>query len=158
VARERRELKRWACVVVGALGYVMVPALFERLAPQEWVWAYRRAVKPLYLPWAGVAPGWAVIETIGRRSGHPRKTPVGGRLSGNTYWLVAIDGRHAQYVRNIEANPDVRVRVHGRWRTGKAIRLTEDNPRRRLWRLNPINSLFLWTYGGLDPVTIRIDL
>jgi deazaflavin-dependent oxidoreductase (nitroreductase family) len=114
-------------------------------------------MNPLYIPWAGVAPGWAVIETVGRRSGKTRLTPVGGRLSGDTYWLMAIDGRQAQYVRNIESHPEVRVRVHGRWRAGKAVLVSDDDPKRRLWRLNPVNSLFLWTYGGLDPITMRID-
>lgn len=71
---------------------------------------------PLSIPWAGVAPGRAVIETIGRRSGKTRLTPVGGRLPGDTYWLIAFDGRRAQYLRNIESNPDVRVRDHGRVR------------------------------------------
>jgi deazaflavin-dependent oxidoreductase (nitroreductase family) len=142
----------------GLLLFVVAPALYERLAPRPWVSAFRRTMNPLYLPLAGVAPGWAVIETVGRRSGKTRMTPVGGRLSAETYWLVAIDGRQAQYVRNIESNPEVRVRVHGRWRAGRAVLLTDDNPRRRLWRLNAVNSLFLWTYGGLDPLTIRIDL
>ena len=105
-------------------GYAILPALFERFAPPRWLLPFRRTANSLYLPWAGVAPGWAVIETIGRRSGEPRQTPVGGRLSGDRYWLVAIDGRHAQYVRNIEVNPKVRIRIHGRWlRTGVAAPL-----------------------------------
>jgi deazaflavin-dependent oxidoreductase (nitroreductase family) len=145
-------------VLGGLLVFEVAPALFERLAPRPWVVAFRRAMNPLYLPLAGRAPGWAVIETVGRRSGKPRLTPVGGRLSADAYWLVAIDGRQAQYVRNIESNPVVRVRVHGRWRAGRARLLSDDDPNRRLWRLNPVNSLFLWTYGGLDPLTIRIDL
>jgi hypothetical protein len=47
----------------GLLVYVVAPALFERLAPRHWVLAFRRMKNPLFLPWAGVAPGWAVIET-----------------------------------------------------------------------------------------------
>jgi deazaflavin-dependent oxidoreductase (nitroreductase family) len=152
-------MKRLGYTLVGGLLlFEVAPALFERLAPRPWVSAFRRAMNPLYLPLAGLAPGWAVIETVGRRSGKARLTPVGGRLSTDSYWLVAIDGRQAQYVRNIESNPSVRVRVHGSWRAGTAVFVSDDNPRRRLWRLNPVNSLFLWTYGGLDPLTIRIDL
>ncbi len=136
----------------------VLPALFERFAPRQWLLPFRRTANRLYLPWAGVAPGWAVVETLGRRSGEPRQTPVGGRLCGDAYWFVAIDGRDAQYVRNIEANPKVRLRVHGRWRRGVAVLLPADPPRHRLWRLNLVNSLFLWTYGGRDPLTIRVDL
>ncbi len=145
-------------VAAALVAYVFVPALFERLAPRHWVRAFRRVTMAFYRPWAGVAPGWAVIETAGRKSGRPRQTPVGGRLTGDSYWLVAIDGRKANFVRNIEANPEVRVRVHGNWRSGRAVVLPDDDARRRLWRLNPLNSLFLSTYGGLDPLTVRVDL
>ena len=138
--------------------YAVLPALFERFAPPQWLPPFRRSANRLYLPWAGIAPCWAVIEALGRRSGELRQTPVGGRLSGDTYWFVAIDGRDAQYVRNIEADPKVRVRIHGRWRIGVAVPLPDDAPKHRLWRLNLVNSLFLWTYGGKDPLTIRVDL
>lgn len=159
VGRQRWVTKKLGYAVLGALlVFEIAPALFERFAPRPWVLAFRRAMNPLVLPWAGLAPGWAVIETVGQRSGNTRLTPVGGRLSGDTYWLVAIDGRKAQYVRNIESNPAVRVRVHGRWRAGKAVLEPGDDSKRRMWRLNPINSLFLWAYGGLDPFTMRIDL
>ncbi|MEA2494212.1 MAG: hypothetical protein QOJ29_2123, partial [Thermoleophilaceae bacterium] len=30
----------------------------------------------------------ALIETIGRRSGQPRVTPVTNGLDGNTFWIV----------------------------------------------------------------------
>jgi hypothetical protein len=34
------------------------------------------------------------------------------------FWIVAEHGRRANYVRNIEANPRVRVRVGRRWHEG----------------------------------------
>jgi deazaflavin-dependent oxidoreductase (nitroreductase family) len=45
---------------------------------------------------------------------------------------VAEHGRHAAYVRNIEANPRVRLKVAGRWRTGTAHLVDDDDPRERL--------------------------
>jgi hypothetical protein len=51
----------------------------------------------------------------------------------------------------------VRVRVHHRWRKGTAHLLPGDDPRRRLLRLNPANSLFIWI-AGVDLLTIRVDL
>jgi hypothetical protein len=57
----------------------------------------------------------------------------------------------------MEANSKVRVRVHGRWRAGNAHLLPADNPRRRLWRLNPMNGLFI-SVSGRDLLTVRIDL
>ena len=56
-------------------------------------------------------PGDALLETIGRRSGQPRVTPVCDGLQDKTFWLVAQHGRQSDYVRNIEANPRVRVKV-----------------------------------------------
>jgi deazaflavin-dependent oxidoreductase (nitroreductase family) len=108
-------------------------------------------------PLAGVVPGRAVVETIGRRTGQPRRTPVGGRLRGNTYRLVAGEGSRSQYVKNIQANPAVRVRAHGRWHTGTAQVLDHENARDRLMTMNPINSVFIWI-AGTDLATIRIDL
>jgi deazaflavin-dependent oxidoreductase (nitroreductase family) len=148
-------------VVTGAvtslLAFVVGPALFERLAPRPWVIAYQRAFMAVYRPFAGVVPGWAVVETIGRRTGRPRQTPVGGRLSRGTCWLVAGDRSRSQYVKNIEANPAVRIRTLGRWHTGTAHVLVHDNARRRAFTANPINGVFIWI-AGTDPATIRVDL
>src|SRR4029434_4498567 len=55
-----------------------------------------------------------ILETRGRKSGLPRRIPVGKALEGDTLWIVAEHGRKASYVRNIEADPHVRVRVWGR--------------------------------------------
>jgi deazaflavin-dependent oxidoreductase (nitroreductase family) len=143
--------------ITGLLLVVVGPALFERVAPRRWVIAYQRVFMALYRPLAGVVPGWAVVETIGRRTGQPRRTPVGGRLCGDTFWLVTGDRSRSQYVKNIEANPTVRVRAHGRWHTGKAQVLAHENARRQLMTMNPINSVFIWI-AGTDLATIRIDL
>lgn len=142
-----------AVVAVDIIGV----AVFERLAPRRWVRSYQRVVNPFYEAWTGLAFGWAVIETTGRRTGLPRRVPVGGRLRGNTYWCVAGDGAHSAFVKNIDADPRVRVRVHGRWRTGTAHLLPDDNPRKRLLHINPLNSVFVWI-AGKNPLTIRIDL
>jgi deazaflavin-dependent oxidoreductase (nitroreductase family) len=158
-----RPYDRWAVarrvVVIGTTGlvvFVVGPALFERLAPRRWVTAYQRVFMSVYRPLAGLVPGWAVVETVGRRTGQPRQTPVGGRLRGDTFWLVVGDRSRSQYVKNIEANPMVRVRAHGRWHTGSA-RVSDDNAYRRLVTMNPINSLFIWI-AGKDLATIRVDL
>lgn len=154
----RRALTTCATIIAGALAvFVVGPALFERLAPRRWVRPYQRVTMALYRPTAGIVPGWAVVETIGRNSGQSRQTPVGCGLRGDTLWLVVGDRARSQYVKNIEANPNVRVRVHGRWRTGIAQVVDDDNPRRRLLRMNPVNSLFIWI-AGKDLATVRADL
>jgi deazaflavin-dependent oxidoreductase (nitroreductase family) len=136
--------------------FIVVP-LFERFAPTRVVRSYQRRSRPLFVWSSGVVPGFALIETIGRRSGLPRLTPVGGRRKRDVFWFVAGAGRKALYVRNIEANPRVRVRVHGRWWTGTADLRDDDNPYLRMIGLNPVNGFFLLLAGG-DHLAIRVDL
>ena len=62
------------------------------------------------------APGTAILETTGRKSGQLRRNPVTNGLDDGVFWIVAEHGRQASYVRNIEANPRVRVRIGRRWR------------------------------------------
>lgn len=136
--------------------FLVVP-VFERVAPPDVVRAYQRLSMPLFRAVVGFTPGYALVETIGRRTGLPRRVPVGGRLSDKTFWFVAGIGRGTDYVRNIEANPRVRVKVRGRWRSGTAHPCPEDAARKRMIRVSPINGLFLLVAGG-DHLSVRVDL
>ncbi len=70
---------------------------------------------------APISPWWVVIETIGRRSGLPRRIPLArGPRDGDTLLLLAVHGRAADWVRNIEADPRVRIKIGWRWRSGQA--------------------------------------
>jgi deazaflavin-dependent oxidoreductase (nitroreductase family) len=105
-----------------------------------------------------VPPTYALLETTGRRSGRPRRNPVGNGLDGDTFWIVAEHGRGADYVRNLEANPRVRVKVGRRWRTGTATVLPDDDPRARIDKLGRrVNGLMVRAMGT-DLLTIRVDL
>jgi deazaflavin-dependent oxidoreductase (nitroreductase family) len=106
---------------------------------------------------AGYVPWWSLLETTGRKSGLARRNPVGNGLQGNTFWIVAEHGRRAGYVRNIEAHPRVRIRVGGRWRTGTAQLLPDDDPRERQRSLSRFNSALVRTMGT-ELLTVRIDL
>jgi deazaflavin-dependent oxidoreductase (nitroreductase family) len=108
---------------------------------------------------AGLVPrGVALLETTGRRSGRPRRVPVGDGLRGEQFWIVAEHGRHAQYVRNIERDPRVRVKVGRRWYAGTAHILDDDDPRARLrWLRRPLNDAGLRAMAT-DLLVIRIDL
>ena len=113
---------------------------------------------PLVTPIAGRLPGMpALLETIGRKSGKPRLTPVGNGLSGDTFWIVAEHGRHSDYVRNLTANPRVRVRVGGTWRSGTAHVMPGDDPLARQRTLDPLNGAIV-RLVGTDLLTVRIDL
>ena len=103
-------------------------------------------------------PGYVLLETTGRRSGQPRQVPVGEALEGDTLWVVAEHGLRAAYVRNIQANPRVRVRLGRRWRTGTAHVLEDDDWRERQRRMqNRFNSAVVRAMGTV-PVTVRVDL
>jgi deazaflavin-dependent oxidoreductase (nitroreductase family) len=102
-------------------------------------------------------PLQTVLETTGRVSGLPRRTPVGGRRVGDSFWLVSEFGERSQYVRNIKADPRVRVRIRGRWHTGTAQLLPDDDPVARLRRLPRFNSLGVRAFGT-DLLTVRVDL
>jgi len=120
-------------------------------------WFHRHLANPLMRRLARFIPGQGVIETTGRRSGLPRQTPVGGRLDGASFWLVADHGQQSNYVRNIQANPRVRVRIGSRWLPGTAHLLLDDDPRLRLKQLPRSNSLLVRLLGT-DLRTIRVDL
>jgi deazaflavin-dependent oxidoreductase (nitroreductase family) len=112
-------------------------------------------------------PGYALLETTGRVSGRARRTPVGDGLVGDTFWLIAEHGHRAGYVRNVEREPRVRVKVRRGvryvWRTGTARVLDDDDPaarQRQLGRTHPIRVITAWVVRvmGTDLVTVRIDL
>ncbi|MEU6068648.1 MULTISPECIES: nitroreductase family deazaflavin-dependent oxidoreductase [Streptomyces] len=102
-------------------------------------------------------PLQTVLETTGRKSGLPRRTPVGGRRIGDSFWLVSEFGERSQYIRNIQAEPAVRVRIRGRWHTGTAHLLPDDDPLARLRTLPRLNSTAVWALGT-DLLTVRVDL
>jgi deazaflavin-dependent oxidoreductase (nitroreductase family) len=116
----------------------------------------------------GVAPpGYALLETTGRTTGKARRTPVGDGWIGYQFWLVAEHGMKAGYVRNIAANPRVRLKLReglrARWHTGTAQVLPDDDAReRQRWlagRLasNAVNAAAVRVFGT-ELLTVRIDL
>jgi deazaflavin-dependent oxidoreductase (nitroreductase family) len=116
----------------------------------------------------GVLPlGFALLETTGRRSGRPRRTPVGEGRVGQTFWIVAEHGHAASYVRNIDSDPRVRVKLRrglrSRWHDGVATVMDDDDPharQRALMRGHPLRALnaMVVRVMGTDLLTIRIDL
>ena len=105
--------------------------------------------------------GTALIETVGRKSGQPRITPVTNGLDGDVFWIVTEHGHKANYVRNIEANPRVRVNA-GRWRAGTA-RIVDEDPEGRLGQIvarDPRTraNAEIVRKTGTENLVIRIDL
>ncbi|MGW7544471.1 nitroreductase/quinone reductase family protein [Streptomyces sp. NPDC054770] len=108
-------------------------------------------------PLTRLLPFQTLLETTGRVSGEPRRTPLGGRRVGESFWLVSEFGTKSQYVRNIQADPRVRVRIGGRWHHGTAHLLPDDDPVARLRTLPRGNSAAVKALGT-QLLTIRVDL
>ena len=113
----------------------------------------RRFANPLMR----LVPTQTLLETTGRKSGQARRTPVGGLLEDGRFWLVSEFGERSQYVRNIAADPWVRVRVRGRWHSGTAHLLPDDDAAARLAALPTMNSAAVRAMGD-NLLTIRVDL
>jgi deazaflavin-dependent oxidoreductase (nitroreductase family) len=100
----------------------------------------------------------ALLETTGRSSGVPRRTPVGNGLRGDTFWIVSEHGYESAYVKNIQANPRVRVKVGRTWREGTAHILPDDDVRARMRELGrPANDAIV-RLAGSSLMTLRVDL
>ena len=106
----------------------------------------------------GILPTHALLETTGRKSGAPRRVPVGNGLRGDTFWIVSEHGRHSDYVRNIEAEPRARVKVRGKWRSGTAHVLPDDDVEARIRALNRTVNDRTVRLMGSELLTVRIDL
>jgi deazaflavin-dependent oxidoreductase (nitroreductase family) len=100
----------------------------------------------------------ALLETTGRRSGVPRRVPVGNGLRGDTFWIVTEHGRESDYVKNILVDPQVRVKVGRTWRDGTAHLMPEDDVRARMRALGrPANDAMV-RLAGSSLMTVRVDL
>ncbi|MGH9097112.1 MAG: nitroreductase/quinone reductase family protein, partial [Acidimicrobiales bacterium] len=98
---------------------------------------------------------------------------VANGLEGDTFWLIAGLGEKASFVKNVRANPRMRVKarpgrlrdgVRMRWRSGTAHPLPDDDASERhhqLGRGRPgyrIDGILLRTLATDKMLTVRIDL
>ena len=116
----------------------------------------------------GINPfGLAILETRGHLSGKTRRVPVGNGRKGDSFWIIAEHGSRAGYVRNIQHDPHVRVRLRVglryRWVPGIATVCPDDDPLARqrhiiawhpLRALNAVNVRVL----GADLLTVHVQL
>lgn len=103
---------------------------------------------------AGIVPWWVLLETRGRRSGKRRLTPLAaGPGDDQSMWLVAVHGRKADWVRNIEHDNRVRIRHRGRWRDATAT--VESFDLSTIARFNAYARSGP-RFVGIDPLLIRL--
>jgi deazaflavin-dependent oxidoreductase (nitroreductase family) len=130
----------------------------------------RYLLNPLFrlLLTAGINPfGLAILETRGHLSGKIRRNPVGNGRKGDSFWIIAEHGLRAGWVRNIEHDPHVRVRLRlglrYRWVDGIATVRPGDDPLARqrqiiAWHpLRALNAVNVRVFGA-DLLTVHIQL
>ncbi len=102
------------------------------------------------------------LETIGRKSGEPRRVPLAGRADDKGVWVISQHGRRAGWAYNIAANPNVRVRIGDQWRTGTATFEPDDDVRARArsfggdGRISQSATALTMRAMESDPISVRI--
>ena len=114
-----------------------------------------KVVNPIAIFLATWLRVWAVIETTGRVTGRKRLTPVANNVREGVLWVVAVHGRQAAYVRNIECQPRVRVRIGSRWYAGMSELLPIDD--QTLAKVNTYARVSIPAIAR-EPVMLRIAL
>jgi deazaflavin-dependent oxidoreductase (nitroreductase family) len=69
--------------------------------------------------------GYGVLTTTGRRSGKRRQRCVRAIRRGERAYLVAIKGNRTAWLKNVRANPQVRLHLRGGTFAGKARELRD---------------------------------
>ncbi len=83
-------------------------------------------------------------------------------LDDDVFWIVTEHGHQANYVRNIEADPRVRVNAGDGWRAGTA-QIVDEDPERRLAEIVARNpraraNARIVRKTGTENLVIRLDL
>ena len=111
--------------------------------------------------------GLVLLETRGHRTGKLRQVPVGNGRKGNDLWIIAEHGTRAGWVRNVQADPRVRVRLRKglryHWVNGTATVRPDEDPLARqrqiiAWHpLRALNAINVRVFGA-DLVVVHVQL
>ncbi len=85
----------------------------------------------------GLMPGHLMLTTVGRRSGRPRRVVVDMWQDTDTYYVTSGFGEHADWYRNLQANPEVGVQVGWRKLRARATTLPQEEAEEQVlgrWR------------------------
>lgn len=120
--------------------------------PQSLARFNRRVTNPVQRLWAGRAPGFAIIEHRGRRSGTEYRTPVSAFPTDDGIAILLTYGPDRDWLKNLRAAGGGRVVRHGRTRTVGAPRVvTRDEAaplvRSRAFARLPFDQAVLLTYA-----------
>ena len=92
-----------------------------------------------------------VLQTIGRKSGKARLTPLNYALADGYIYCIAGFGSETHWLANLKANPAVEVRVAGTALRGSAEIVTEGEEAQRIFIQIIHNCGFAALLVGLNP-------
>ncbi|WP_404388969.1 nitroreductase family deazaflavin-dependent oxidoreductase [Humibacillus xanthopallidus] len=123
-------------------------------------WGNRRVMLPmLQHPLVGAWVGSPVIgyfltlTTTGRRSGVPRRTPLNYAILDGRVYLLCGFGAHADWYRNLTADPQVTLSLPGRVVHGRAAPVADPAEAERAMLAVVRNSGIALVFEGLNPLT-----
>lgn len=95
-----------------------------------------------------------VLQTLGRKSGKQRLTPLNYALADGNIYCIAGFGSGTHWLANLKANPTVEVHVAGTALRGKAEIVTEREEAQRTFIQIIHNCGFASLMVGLNPFTL----
>lgn len=101
------------------------------------------------------------LETIGRKSGQPRRVPVSVLFDDDGAWIICQHGMRSGWGNNVRADPSVRLRHNGTWRAATAELRPDDDVVARARAFAPHPALAPLTAAGFaalqtDPISVRV--
>jgi len=96
------------------------------------------------------------LTTIGRVSGEPRQVEIWYVTFEDAYYLVSEARGEAQWVKNIEAQPSVIVRLGGRDGTGVVAHGRTVDPDEEPERAAAVSALMNAKYGWSDGLIVEL--
>jgi deazaflavin-dependent oxidoreductase (nitroreductase family) len=132
----------------------MAAPLAARSVEAEFFHMLNRIVEPhVRAGWGSprlVPGGLVVLETRGRRTGRPSRVPLAAMRVRDHVVVSTYRGERSQWVKNAEANPEVRYWLRGRPRRATAVVLS---PRRQDPDLRSLPSALRFLARSLQPYT-----
>jgi deazaflavin-dependent oxidoreductase (nitroreductase family) len=94
-----------------------------------------------------------VLETLGRKTGQPRYTPMNYAILDGSIYCIARWGSAADWLRNLRANPNVEALLPGRAIVGVAEQVTDLDEALRALRQVLVNGGITGLSQGVNPAT-----
>jgi deazaflavin-dependent oxidoreductase (nitroreductase family) len=95
------------------------------------------------------------LTTVGRKSGQPREIEIWFVTYQGRFYLLAEHGHNAQWVRNIQANPEVSIRIKQRQFPARGRILDAEHDRQE-W--DAVAHLARGKYGWGEGLPVAIEV